>query len=174
MARKAGVPLSDAERYWREAKVSADEQGFVEGDDDFYSYVMGIVKRRMGMSSGLLTVAGSLDVAEARKVRKTFTIEAEASTMGRLERFLALAQYNGSVGHSSFIGMHMDGDGADSLTVTAKGFGWRLSNWRGGLEKVTGVGYDVEMATDYGYSGLNVDRDRESKHRYTDDGKERE
>jgi len=51
MAKDAGVSLKDAERYWKEGKKSAKEQGFEEGDDDFYAYTMGIVKRRMGLFS---------------------------------------------------------------------------------------------------------------------------
>ena len=51
MAKDAGVPYEDAERYWYEAKDSATEQGFTEGEEDFYAYVTGIVKKRMGMSS---------------------------------------------------------------------------------------------------------------------------
>ena len=61
MARKAGVSLDAAERYWREAKRSAEDQGLSEGDDDFYAYTMGIVKRRMGLA-GILRVEAALDV----------------------------------------------------------------------------------------------------------------
>lgn len=47
MAKKAGKSLADAERYWKEAKESAEEQGFEEGTKNFYRYVMGIVKKRL-------------------------------------------------------------------------------------------------------------------------------
>ena len=51
MAKRSGKSMNDAERYWREAKKSASDQGFVEGNENFYKYVMGIVKRRMGLAS---------------------------------------------------------------------------------------------------------------------------
>ena len=52
MAERAkGKSLQDAERYWDEAKDSAADQGFKEGDDNFYRYTMGIVKRRLGLAS---------------------------------------------------------------------------------------------------------------------------
>ena len=49
MAKKAGIPYEDVERYWREAKKSAKKQGIHKKDDEnrYYAYVMGIVTRRM-------------------------------------------------------------------------------------------------------------------------------
>ena len=50
MAKRAGKPYEDAERYWKAAKISAKDQGFEEGEDSFYAYVTGIVKRRLGLA----------------------------------------------------------------------------------------------------------------------------
>ena len=48
---KSNKTLSDAERYWEEAKEQAEESGLTEGNESFYKYVMGIVKKRLGLSS---------------------------------------------------------------------------------------------------------------------------
>lgn len=45
MAKDSGVSLPDAERYWDDAKKSAADQG----RDKDYAYIMGIVKKRMGL-----------------------------------------------------------------------------------------------------------------------------
>ena len=63
MAKRAGVSMEDAERYWNAAKEAAEDQGFVEGDDDFYAYTMGIVKKRMGLA-GLLEVTAQTEDPE--------------------------------------------------------------------------------------------------------------
>lgn len=44
MAKKAGVGVKDAERYWREAKKSCKRKGV----KDFYACVMGVTKKRIG------------------------------------------------------------------------------------------------------------------------------
>jgi len=54
MSKEAGVSLAKAERYWKEAK----EQARKESPDDFYAYVTGIVKKRMGLESRHLLNAG--------------------------------------------------------------------------------------------------------------------
>lgn len=51
MAEKHGVSMPDAERYWDEAVDSADKQGFT--GDRKYAYAMGIVKKRMGITSSV-------------------------------------------------------------------------------------------------------------------------
>ena len=53
MAHKAGKPLDDVERYWQEAKKAARKQGIFkrDGEDQYYRYLMGIVKRRLGGES---------------------------------------------------------------------------------------------------------------------------
>ena len=49
MAKRAGISYKKAERYWKEAKQSAKKQGIHKKDDEdrYYTYVMGIVTRRM-------------------------------------------------------------------------------------------------------------------------------
>ena len=67
MAKESGRSLEDAERYWDDAKEKALEQGFEEGDDDFYAYAMGIVKRRLSLS-GLSRVGSSIRVRAERRL----------------------------------------------------------------------------------------------------------
>jgi len=45
LVEESDKTMSDAERYWDEAK------GIPENSDNFYPYVLGIVKRRMGLAS---------------------------------------------------------------------------------------------------------------------------
>lgn len=49
MALKADKPVEKAEEYWEAAKKSA-AQKFKKEDPRFWAYVMGIVKRRLGLS----------------------------------------------------------------------------------------------------------------------------
>lgn len=65
MAEKHGVSLSDAERYWKEAKKSAAEGGHTED----WGYIMGIVKKRMGIRSSIVTAEDEdikTDIGEIR------------------------------------------------------------------------------------------------------------
>lgn len=50
MADKANVSIDKAESYWEAAKASAEKK-FKKSDPRFWAYVMGIVKRRLGLSS---------------------------------------------------------------------------------------------------------------------------
>ena len=65
MAKDADVDYEDAERYWRESEKQAKKQGIFkkDGDDDYFAYRMGIVKKRMGIAS--LNVAERLAVFNA-------------------------------------------------------------------------------------------------------------
>lgn len=53
----------------------------------------------------------------AGQVRKTYVIEAVPEVIDRLERFLAYVQWCAGVGHSTTVGMSIDGDGAERFTV---------------------------------------------------------
>ena len=100
-------------------------------------------------------------------VSKTFTVTAEPAVMRKLERLLALMHFATHWGHTGIFGMHLDGDGADKLTVE----GADLDSCRAGVSRITGVGYDVELATGNGFSGLFEDRVRHHrKWSYRDDG----
>lgn len=57
-----------------------------------------------------------------KKVTKTFTITANESLMGRIERFLACLHLFTNWGHSGYIGMSQDGDGWDKAEVKGEGF----------------------------------------------------
>jgi len=72
-----------------------------------------------------------------KKVTKTFTITANESLMGQIERFLACLHLFTNWGHSSYIGFSQDGDGGDLAKVEGEDFdpqkyrvyaNW-VSNW---------------------------------------------
>lgn len=71
-AEKSGKPISDLERYWDQAKTDAAEK-FKHGSKKFWAYVVGIVKRRAGLSEQL-TFRDYLLIEEMGKPRK-FKIE---------------------------------------------------------------------------------------------------
>ncbi|MYE06892.1 MAG: hypothetical protein F4Y04_06695 [Chloroflexi bacterium] len=102
-----------------------------------------------------------------QKETRAYRITAEPAVLDRLERLLAVMQYSGDVGHTGTFGMWLDGDGADRLKVE----GFATGKYRKGCEKITGVGYHVEMATDHGFSGTFLDRGKQSKWSYDDNGK---
>jgi hypothetical protein len=52
LAKKSGKSLSDAEKYWEEAKTSALKK-FNKKDNRYWAYVAGIVKQRMGLSESI-------------------------------------------------------------------------------------------------------------------------
>ena len=66
MARNAGKSQEDVERYWREAKKSARKQGVhkKDGEQDYYRYIIGIVKRRLGKAYYANLI--QLNIIEAR------------------------------------------------------------------------------------------------------------
>lgn len=47
----------------------------------------------------------------------TFTVTASPDVMGRLVKLLWMMQYSSAVGHSSYFGMPLDGDGSDRFQV---------------------------------------------------------
>lgn len=53
MAKKANKPLKDLERYWDQGKKSAEEAGLDPDTDNFFAYVMAIVKKRAGLGESL-------------------------------------------------------------------------------------------------------------------------
>ena len=101
-------------------------------------------------------------------VSKTFTVTAEPAVMRKLERLLTLMHFATHWGHTGTFGMHLDGDGADKLGSPNRR---ATSTCRAGVSRITGVGYDVELATGSGFSGLFEDRVRSpGRWRYRDDG----
>jgi len=63
---------------------------------------------------GVSVEAGSHSEDE---VTKTYEISAPKEVMGRFERLLSHLQWCGGVGHSTNVGMSIDGDGADYFHV---------------------------------------------------------
>lgn len=94
----------------------------------------------------------------ATKTTKTFTITTDEGTMRSIERFFALLHFNSRFGHSGIFGMSLDGDGDQSVTISPID---RTLAPAVGL--IGGVGYDLEMICDHGYSGRFFDRERESR-----------
>ena len=56
LAKRAGVSLRRAERYWKEAKKQAEETK--KNVRDIWPYVVGIVKRRLGLANEDLALCG--------------------------------------------------------------------------------------------------------------------
>jgi len=44
---ECGVPFSELEDRWKELKKAAEEKGFKEGDDRFYQYCVGVLKKTL-------------------------------------------------------------------------------------------------------------------------------
>lgn len=65
-AQKFNVPEATVEKYWEVAKEEARKQGYAETDEDFYPYVVGIV-RNMLKNSGKTPVTSETLVAEEKK-----------------------------------------------------------------------------------------------------------
>ncbi len=103
-----------------------------------------------------------------QEVTKTFKIVTSPTNMARIERFLTMLHLNSAWGHSAIFGMHLDGDGPDTVAVD----GINMKKYRPGVQKVGGIGCDVEIANTAGFHGLYIDRDRSTKS-YNDDGTER-
>lgn len=96
---------------------------------------------------------------------RTYTVTGSPRLLDRFERLLALIHYAGAWGHSGRFGMPLDGDGPERIKIEPV-----PEERRKGVDRIGGVGYDVELAIDRGFSGVYVDRDRESRRAYTDDG----
>lgn len=79
MAEKHGVSIDTAERYWKEAKKSAASSGHT----DDYAYIMGIVKRRMGVSSSAAAAIVAAFMEHEGLIKET-AASAGASTIDKI------------------------------------------------------------------------------------------
>ena len=52
LAKKSGKSLSDAEKYWENAKIEASKK-FDKKDNRYWAYVTGIVKHRLGLNESI-------------------------------------------------------------------------------------------------------------------------
>lgn len=86
------------------------------------------------------------------KETKTFTITAPPNVLRRIERFLALLHWNSAFGHSSIFAIPLDGDGPERVVVDP------VPDYRADVDKLAGVGYDVEIAYEREYTGHFIDR----------------
>ena len=48
MSKKYNIPIDTLEKYWEVGKEEARKKGYRETDEDFYPYVMGVVKNMIG------------------------------------------------------------------------------------------------------------------------------
>ena len=92
----------------------------------------------------------------SEKITKAFTVTTSKSVMKRFEKLLAMLQFNSGWGHSSTFGMFLDGDGPDRFMVEPK----PDPSLAKGVNLIGGVGLDVEIATEYGFTGLSKDTNR--------------
>lgn len=93
-----------------------------------------------------------------KNVTKTFTITAVPSVMKKIERLMTMIHFSGSSGHSGVLAIQLDGDGKDHVSVAEVDRDMILC-----ADAIASIGYDVEMATDYGFSGLWIG-DRKSSY----------
>lgn len=78
-AEKSGKPLADLERYWDSAKADAAEK-FKHGSKKFWAYVVGIVKKRAGLSEQLtfkdfIALREDFEIDEDLKRKTTVQLE---------------------------------------------------------------------------------------------------
>lgn len=88
------------------------------------------------------------------KVKQTFTITANESTMKKFVRFLAFFHYNG--GHSATFGMDFDGDGDDSLKVEPPPPDFLRTE----VNLIADAGPNLEIATENTYKAKYIDYDK--------------
>lgn len=86
---------------------------------------------------------------------KTFTITTSPTLMRRIEKFFALLHFNSSFGHSGIFGMPLDGDGSEKVKI--RPINRELLHQ---VDLIGGVGYDVELVGDIGYTGLFKDKNK--------------
>ena len=85
-----------------------------------------------------------------------FKVETSPEVMDRFERFLALLHWNSRHGHSGMFAMSLDGDGIDRFSVSPS------PRHRDEVSLCAGIGHQVEIAQNGGYSGGYLDRERGS------------
>jgi hypothetical protein len=49
-AEKSGKTVEEVDALWEKAKTIASKNGFIEGEDDFYAFTVGILKNMLGFS----------------------------------------------------------------------------------------------------------------------------
>ena len=92
-------------------------------------------------------------------VKKIYEIEFSSATIKRrFERFLALLHYNSNFGHSGLFGMYLDGDGSEKIQVKNHN-----NRYMREVDLIGGIGYDIEIVNDNGYSGRFIDSQRECR-----------
>lgn len=96
-------------------RAMKEQYGEKKGEEVFYA----------SKNAGKITGVDSDDVDEIRSmdsyddvITKQYTITGPKDFMIRLEQFLAFVQYLGRIGHSTWAGIGVDGDGADRIEVT--------------------------------------------------------
>lgn len=92
MAKKAGKSIKTAEKYWKQAKESAEKRG--RKAKDYWAYVMGIVKRRLGLADHDLALVGLPTelVLEATVLDLDVEVEEGLTPFDRVWQTLALVE----------------------------------------------------------------------------------
>lgn len=85
LADKAGKSQDTAEKYWDMAKKSAKEKFGNKKDADYWAYVMGITKRRLGISGTKESTEASESCASATSLLEQFQI-------GEIDSFFLVLQ----------------------------------------------------------------------------------
>lgn len=53
LSRKTGVSIKRLQRYWEQAERQASKSGYTHSNPSFYRFVLGAVKRRVGLSEAI-------------------------------------------------------------------------------------------------------------------------
>lgn len=58
LSDKTGKSVEEVEEFWKKAKQAAKKNGRDEGDENFYPYVIGILKKMLGIKEEITTTSG--------------------------------------------------------------------------------------------------------------------
>jgi len=108
---------------------------------------------RRQLAQALPVTAASKDTEKTVEYRITVS----HSLRPKFERFLALCEYNGRVGHGAACGLYMDGDGPDKLIVESPD----LQKYQDEVRKsnLGDYGHAMEKAGDSGYSVVHFKKE---------------
>lgn len=99
---------------------------------------------------------------------RTYTINAPREVLERFERFMTILNFSGNAGHSGTFAMAFDGDGSEFFNTDFD----NRDDYINGAMKISGVGYHVEIATRNGFTGRDLDFEKDPKWNYDDGGKQ--
>jgi hypothetical protein len=105
LAKRAGESPEEAERLWAKAKRLASE----EGHTDDYDYIVGIVKRMLGLDEDLIESAGLISECVSPEVAEKLVSEGMPSSVRQrlFSRYVAIEQQLRKLGGGGKIDWHI-------------------------------------------------------------------